>query len=86
MTTKYLIEVSEKHSLLIQGRRVNGNDKILINDLFKKDGQWNFGKKNISIPFEDSIIKQIVVALIDIAKEDPKTFEEYITSHNEKGS
>lgn len=86
MAEQYSIELSDKSALLVQGKCVNGINKISINELYKsKDGEWKYGRKNITIPLEKELLKQLLTAIINVSESDPNTFERFdINSRNKQ--
>ena len=78
MAEQYSIELSDRSALLIQGKCVYGVNKISINELYKsKEGKWKYGRKNITIPLEKELLKQLLSAIIKVSEADPETFERF---------
>ena len=78
--SSYIIKLSENSALLVQGCCIYGVNKISVNELFfsKKDNDWKYGRKNITLPFDNKeILKEFLTAVLNVSQEDPNTFKTY---------
>ncbi len=81
MAEQYSIELNDRSALLVQGKCVNGVNKICINELYKsKTGEWMYGRKNITVPLEKELLKQLLSAIIKVSEADPENFEKFDTA------
>lgn len=79
MTQKFFIDLSDKKAFVVQGKVVGDVPKVIVNELYRKkaEDEWSYGKHMISIPLDNDQIKlkEILTAVLQVAKSDPATFE-----------
>ncbi len=84
MPDKFMFIDGPKKAFAIQGKIINGEQKVSINELYKNDESdpdWKYGRHNVTVMFKN--IGPLVEALQGIAKCDPSTFEAF-DSHASK--